>query len=247
MVHSASQLRSISAPSDAEVRRTRAILIISIVVTVALYAIPYGRYVAYPLMLLSTLAHEMGHGIAALVAGAEFHSFKMWPNGSGVAMTTAHANGRLAAAFTSAGGLVGPSLVAAIFFGLGRNPRLSRITLLVMGFLLLLLEVAVVRNPFGWLFLFTAAKAPAWISQVSLVFVAVQLALSVFSRGDYLFMKEAETAQGKMPSDVSVMAEALFLPYWFWGALCGVFSIAVLVLGLLFFLRGVGQKSRMAH
>ena len=28
------------------------------------------------------------------------------------------------------------------------------------------------------------------------------------------------------------MAEALFLPYWFWGGLCGLFSIAVVVLGL---------------
>ena len=63
MVQSVSKLRSMSAPSDAEVGRTRAILIASIVVTVALYAIPYGHYIAYPLMLLSTLAHEMGHAV----------------------------------------------------------------------------------------------------------------------------------------------------------------------------------------
>jgi len=35
-----------------------------------------------------------------------------------------------------------------------------------------------------------------------------------------------------MPSDVAQMAENLFLPYWFWGAVCGLFAVAVLVLGL---------------
>jgi hypothetical protein len=34
-----------------------------------------------------------------------------------------------------------------------------------------------------------------------------------------------------MPSDVSVMAQALFLPYWFWGAACGAISLLFLWTG----------------
>jgi membrane-associated phospholipid phosphatase len=76
-----------------------------------------------------------------------------------------------------------------------------------------------------------------------LVFLAVQLSLSVFSRGDYLFSEVARTGSGDFPSDVANMADALFLPYWFWGATCGAFSVAVLVVGLWAFLR----SARSAH
>jgi hypothetical protein len=68
--------------------------------------------------------------------------------------------------------------------------------------------------------------------------------LSVFSRGDYLFTDVARTQNGAMPSDVANMANALFLPYWFWGAACGLFSVAMLALGAWFFLRGLGAMGR---
>ena len=73
------------------------------------------------------------------------------------------------------------------------------------------------------------AKAHA---QTLVTFLAAQLSLSVFSRSDYLFTDVAQTSAGTMPSDVAQMADALWLPYWFFGALCGVFSIGVLVFGI---------------
>src|SRR4051794_35164874 len=47
----------------------RKVLQVSTAVTLALYMIPYGRFLARPLLLLSTLAHELGHGLTALVLG----------------------------------------------------------------------------------------------------------------------------------------------------------------------------------
>ena len=35
-----------------------------------------------------------------------------------------------------------------------------------------------------------------------------------------------------MPSDVGQMANALFPPYWFWGGVCGLISVAVLLYAL---------------
>jgi hypothetical protein len=58
------------------------------------------------------------------------------------------------------------------------------------------------------------------------------MALSVFSRADYLFMREAVTAQGVGLSDTSQIAQALYLPYWFWGALIAGLSIWLLWHGL---------------
>ena len=74
-------------------------------------------------------------------------------------------------------------------------------------------------------------------AQLVVLFVGIQLALSVFSRSDYLFTSVAITASGNGPSDVARMADALFLPYWVWGLVCGGFSVWVLWKGLQTFLR----------
>jgi hypothetical protein len=102
-----------------------------------------------------------------------------------------------------------------------------------------------VRNLFGIAFVLVVSGVlvaimrfgSAWVARFGLLFLAVQLALSVFSRGDYLFTSVARTGAGDMPSDVARIADALFLPYWMWGGLCGLFSVAVLVLGLWLYLR----------
>jgi hypothetical protein len=224
--------------------RARIALILSILITVALYVLPWGHTIGYPLVLLSTIAHEVGHGIAALMMGGEFRSLQVFADASGVAHHAGN-HGPLASAFISAGGLVGPSIVAAGLFGVGRYERLARPTLGMIGVFLLMLDLLVVRNTFGFLFigavgvvaLGLASRASKGMAQVAVVFVATQLALSVYSRSDYLFTDVAQTGAGPMPSDVAHMADALFLPYWFWGGACGLFSMAVLGLGLLWFLR----------
>ncbi len=218
--------------------RARVVLLVSIGLTTLLYLVPYGRVVAYPLMLLSTLAHEMGHGISAVLLGGSFEQFQMWPDGSGKAELRVR-DSALAQALVAAGGLVGPAVAAAIGFALGRTERGARVALYALAVLLALALLLVVRNIFGVVFVviglagcsFAAWKASGEIAQLLLVFLAVQLALSVFSRGDYLFAESAQTADGLMPSDVGQMAAALWLPYWFWGLVCGGLSAAVLLYG----------------
>ena len=219
--------------------RSRLVLLASVGLTALLYTVPYGHYVGYPLMLLSTLAHEMGHGIAALLVGGSFHRFEMWPDGSGVA-TLSGEMGRLGQAMVAAGGLVGPAVAAALGFTVGRTARGARGALTGLAVILSLALLLVVRNLFGWIFVavvlagcvLVVRKATGEVAQLVLIFLAVQLALSVFSRGDYLFTPTAETAAGVMPSDVGQMAAALELPYWFWGLVCGAVSVAVLIYGI---------------
>ena len=50
--------------------------------------LPFGGVVGYPILLLSTVAHEMGHGLTAMFVGLEFDSFRLYADGSGVAMLT---------------------------------------------------------------------------------------------------------------------------------------------------------------
>jgi hypothetical protein len=64
------------------------------------------------------------------------------------------------------------------------------------------------------------------------------LALSVFSRSDYLFTSVAQTAAGTMPSDTAQIADALAGPYWLWGIVAGLVSLGVLWGGVWSFLKG---------
>lgn len=216
------------------------ILLVAVVATVALYVVPYGHYVAYPLVLLSTYAHEMGHGITALLVGGRFEAFVISPDGSGLAYLQVPES-RLARAATSAGGLIGPAVLAALFFWLARNPKTAHMGLAGFGVATLAALVLVVRNPFGWVFVgalgtgcvYLGIRSSARAAQWVLAFMAVQLSLSVFSRSDYLF---TETA-GAAPSDVAQMATSLLLPYWFWGIVCGAVSVLALILGIKTFVR----------
>jgi hypothetical protein len=223
--------------------RAKRVLAISVLVTAVLYAIPFGRTIAWPLVLVSTLAHELGHGLAAALLGGGFEALRLHADGSGVALWRG-AFGRFATAAVAGAGLLGPAVAAFILLVLGRTPQYARSALGVLGAGLVLVALLLARNAFGLVFililaatlLLIAIRAPRF-SQTAVLLLAVQLALSVFSRSDYLFTSVALTAAGPMPSDVAVMAAALFLPYWFWGLLCGGASAGLLVLGASMFFR----------
>ena len=142
-------------------------------------------------------------------------------------------------------------MVGGIGFWLAQKEGRAKLSLLTLSIALIVAEILVVRNGFGLGFVgavalisgLIALKASPAVSQLTLIFLSTQMALSVFSRGDYLFTAYAQTAQGKMPSDVSQMAEALVGPYWLWGIVCGVFSLFVLALGLRPYLRPTREKS----
>src|SRR5258706_9575878 len=120
--------------SLAPASRTRQFLIVSAVVTLALYVVPYGQYLARPLLLLSTLAHEMGHGLTALLLGGRFQRLEMWASGAGVSELDLTGFGRIRQGLTLAGGLVGPAVAAALCFKLGKTGRGARSCLLGVGF-----------------------------------------------------------------------------------------------------------------
>lgn len=230
---------SLPAPSAVRPASARFVLLVSLAVTLLLYALPFGRLIARPLILLSTLAHEMGHGITAVLLGGGFERFLMWANGSGVAEIDLTGFGRIRQGLAIAGGLVGPAVAAAICFALGKTGRGARLCLGGLGVFLLLAEVVVVRNFFGFFFVGLVAAGCLFASRLKpetarwvVVFTGVQLALAVFSRADYLFTPVARTSAGIFPSDVSRMEAALFLPYWIWGAVCGAFAVAVLLYGI---------------
>jgi hypothetical protein len=218
----------------------------STLVTLALFLTPSLHTIAYPLVLLSTLVHEMGHGVGALLSGGTWHDFKMFSDGSGVAhiAPTSH----FGVAFACAAGLVGPALIAAVYLGMGLRPKLARLGLGVTGAFFALSLLLWVRGGFGMTFvavlaggcLAIALLASPEVARLVLVFLATQLALSVFSRGDYLFMDYVSgqmSGARRTPADVKIMELAIGGPYWFWGIVCGAFSVIVLLVAAWLYIR----------
>jgi hypothetical protein len=223
--------------------RAQRIFAASVLITALLYIVPFGRTIAWSLVLISTLAHELAHGLTAALLGGHFNSLRIQPDASGVALWSG-AFGHIVTGTVAAAGLLGPAIAAFVLLAVGRNQRRARAVLGIIGASLCVIALVLVRNPFGLVFtlllasvlLVVALRVPR-ASQTVVILLAVQLGLSVFSRSDYLFTRTVLTGAGPMPSDVAVMAAALFLPYWFWGAACGALSVIFLLLGVKFFFR----------
>jgi hypothetical protein len=228
-------------------RRARGVLVATAAATVLLYL--FGGPLAYPLIYLSTLAHELGHGITALLVGGRFERFEMWSDASGLAHVQAYAGWQHA--LIAAGGLVGPAAAAAGGFVLARRPGAARVGLGAIALVLGWVVVSKVRTPFGiavaGVLAVTAAvvalrASGPWAQRV-LAFASVQLALSVFSRSDYLFAGSARVDGAVRRSDAAAIAELLGGPLWLWGAACGAISVVVLVAGGWVMLRGVRSSA----
>lgn len=228
----------------------RRALLVATVVTIALYLVPGGDVAARPLVWMSTLAHELGHAAATTAVGGEVASVQVFADGSGVTTGSAPA-GRLRTAVVAAGGLLGPAVLAALLFALAGRGRHARIAAGGLGMALLLtlpfalrgLLAVAVGAVVAAALLLVAVRGRAAVTQVLLVFLAIQLALSVFSRGDYLFTGTAMTATGPHPSDSAQIAGALFGPYWLWGAVFGLISVVVLGVGIVTFLHRAGRPA----
>ena len=219
--------------------QSRSLLILSTLAVVVIWQVPYGRQLLYPLTLLATYAHEMGHGITALLTGSEFDHLVLHADGSGVAVWRGDP-GRLATALIAAGGLVGPTFAGIGLLLVSRNPRHARMVLACLAALILVTVVLWSRNAFGVLFLIAVAATlgiaarvlPPAAASFLLHFIAATLCLSWFNHLGYLFSAQAIVNGVAMPSDSSVIAQALWLPYWFWGGVLALFSLAVATWGI---------------
>ena len=226
----------------------RSLLILSTITIVLIWQIPYGRQILYPLTLLATFAHEMGHGLTAMLVGEQFDQLLLNADGSGVAVWRGNP-GRWAAALVAAGGLVGPSVAGISLLLLSRSQRFAPAVLVTLAVLLVVSVAIWVRNAFGVVFLLSAAGVlslsakvlPATVASFLLHLVATTLCLSWFTDLGYMFSAQATVNGMVRPSDSAAIADALWLPYWFWGGVVACFSLAVAALGIGFVSRDAGQ------
>lgn len=205
--------------------------------SIVLWQTALGSLLLYPFTILATWFHEMGHGIAAMLAGRGFERLQIFADGSGFAESLRPSDGyRLTDALVAASGPLGPAIAGALLIIASRSPTATRNALAALGVALILSTLIWVRSLTGWLVLpamglaivMLALRGPQpWRSFV-IQLLGVQACISVWRQFDYLFSPGGTVGGRLQRSDTGAIADVLLLPYWFWGA-----SISAAILALL--------------
>ncbi|MDH6058904.1 M50 family metallopeptidase [Chrysosporum bergii ANA360D] len=209
-------------------------LMVAAMTTIVLWQVPGGDYILYPFSILATWFHEIGHGLMALVLGGEFHQLKIFSNGSGVASYgISRSLWPIGPALVAAAGPMGPPIAGAGLILASRSFSAASWSLKILGGFLLLSTLLWVRSWFGLLaipllgliILGVSLKAPQWMQGFAIQLLGVQACVSVYHQLNYLFSYSA----GSLGlSDTAQMQKYLILPYWFWGGLMSLASLAIL-------------------
>jgi hypothetical protein len=209
-------------------QKSLVILLVFAIATVVVWQIPGGMMILYPFTLLSTWFHEMGHGVMALVLGGHFIRMEVFANGSGLAEHSGELFlGPIGRAIVAGAGPLAPTFIGSFMLIMSDKARVAKWTLIVLGILMLASVVLWIREflPIlvlaflGLLLLLVGLKGKAGIKQFTMQFFGVQAIMGFYLSIGYLFSSGANVGGYSLPSDTQAMANNLFLPFWFWGAL----------------------------
>lgn len=218
--------------------RERASLLFGIaLVSIALWQTYVGSIVLYPFTILATWFHEMGHGIGAMLTGSRFEKLQIFADGSGLATYLRPSDGyRLTDAFIAASGPLGPAIAGALLIIASRSAKATRMALTVLGAALIVSTAIWVRSLIGWIFLPTvglgilvlALRGSQPWQRFGVQLLGVQACISVWKQFDYLFSVGGSIGGTVQRSDTGAIADVLFLPHWFWGAVISAVTLALL-------------------
>ncbi|WNJ17155.1 M50 family metallopeptidase [Pontibacter sp. G13] len=219
--------------------------------TLMMYNIPFLGILGYPFILLGTWFHEMGHGLTALMVGAQFNSLHILPNGSGYANISSGSiwmNPSLGRVLIGLGGLVGPPIAGGILIVSGRQKRWSRVCLMLVAGMILLSFVFWLRSFWGILILslvvlligHTLWKGSPRRQQLLVQFMGLQASLSTFLQVSYLFMDKAHVGGKVISSDTADIADHSFGTYWMWGL-----TITFITLGIIWYSFRLATKDQI--
>lgn len=206
-------------------------------------AVPFGDLILYPFMILGTWFHEMGHGLAAMLMGFDFHRLILLPDGSGFAQyTSAEDSGSFRHAFVAASGPMGPAIVGSLLILASPHEKLWKPVLFTLAAVIALSTAIWVRSTIGWIILpgiafllaVIAAKGPPEMDRFSLQFIGLGAALSMFQQWDYLMIEGAVINGRQQLSDTGAIEAYLLLPHWFWAILIVLVAAAMIGASLVY-------------
>jgi hypothetical protein len=214
--------------------------------------VPFGRTLLYPLTLLATFVHEMGHGLTALAVGGRFLSLDVYANGAGLAHTLTSQPWQ--SGVTAMGGLLAAPIFGASVLATSRGPQRTRVLLTGLCVAIALSLAIWVRSvaglialPLVVLFLIALLHTRWGTPERRMVFaqlIGIIVTIDTASRADYLFTSEALIDGTMRKSDVAMVAEAFGSHYLVWGLAIAAVSFALLSLGLWLAWRTTAARRR---
>jgi len=216
------------------------IFIIAIIVFI-IWQSPFLGNIRYPLMLLGTWFHEMGHGVTALLLGGNFEYLEIYDNGGGVAYTSylthkLYLPYNLTRALVAFGGLIGPCVMGCILIISGIKQKTSRWMLILLIVSIILSLIFWVKSSLGIIVLIAISIGITFIvylnkptiTQWTVLFLGLQSTLSTYLQLSYLFTSSFVRDGTINTSDTQVIADSLFGPYWMWAILIIIISAIML-------------------
>lgn len=220
-------------PPKASPRRRFIILLAAIVLVAVLWNVPAADPLLYPVRLFVTFIHEAGHGLAALLTGGRFIEFRLFPNGSGYAITGGGNN-----LFVLPAGYLGAALFGAVLFYLVNRFHIARTLAAVLAVALILLSLAfglgsplalVVGFAFGAVLLLLAWKGGETVCALMLNMLAILTGLNAVL-DVWGLVGAPGAALGSIPNDAAAFSQnvAPLIPAAGWAVIWAAIAVALL-------------------
>ncbi|MDH3405054.1 MAG: M50 family metallopeptidase [Acidobacteriota bacterium] len=219
--------------------RRREVVLYAVLAAAAIAWLPWLGPLAYPFRLLSTLVHELGHGLAALATGGEFRRLVVAADGSGLAYTAG--GWRL---LVVPAGYLGTAVFAGGLVLVGASPRAGRWALAALGALVGLASLryglpslvspeaaggalAVATGlAVGAAFVAIAARASAGWILFTVHLVAIEVGLAALA--DLWTLIGLSGNGAGQPTDARAMAEMTWIPAIVWAIVWALAAAAIL-------------------
>ena len=187
-----------------------------------------------PIRFLSTWAHEMGHGLGAIMVGGAFEEFVVTERFGGVAITRTFEG--LSRSWVMIVGLLGPAILGALTIVMVRALNWYRVATGLLTLSLLVTQIwagdlftrgvlAACALAFG----LATWKLPNRPLMIVAHIVALAFCLDSLTGFGYFFMDRADIGGVVIESDISQLAAILGGPHWMWGALLVGVSVLITV------------------
>jgi hypothetical protein len=226
-------------------RKDQKLLIFASVAALLLWALPFTRPLALPVVYLNTHLHELCHALAAVATGGTAHLIHVYADGSGIAKISGGAGVIVASA-----GYVGATLLGAAMIVMAGTERGARTALYGLAALLALALLVWVRADLvglgagavwaGLCFLLARLDSrPAAIFAAQ--FIGVQQCLASLQS---LLVQLDLAAFTEKQSDAEILADGTGVPAIVWAVAWAVIAIVALTVALRAAWNGEGIAGR---
>ena len=201
---------------------------------VAVWVATQVPFAGLPFAFLSTWAHELGHGMGAVITGGHFDHMIITNNFSGLAHTAVF--GEAERIVVILGGLLGPAIAGGLLLMAVRGLNLNRVALYIMSALLFATAIFWAGDNFtrlgtlilGGFILMIAVKGTPSICRFLALIIAISLCLSAVTRLDYFFMKNGDIDGQLHTSDTGALADIIGGGHMLWAILLSALSLFIL-------------------